>query len=73
MPKYSISALCPGCGRRHAMGIVAEILGTPPTEQTIAETFQGKSIPPRLKILINEKIQSPVTRSTFSQRRCEEL
>jgi len=67
MPKYSITAYCDQCKRPHTMGIIVEIPNGPTETKSIADTFKGQDIPHKLKTLLNEKIQCPITQTVFMQ------
>lgn len=48
MPRYDIHVRCNQCGGIHPMRIRIHLDDGPVDKQSIAETFQGKAVPPQV-------------------------
>lgn len=67
MLRYSIFVLCKECGGVHRTGFSLTLAEVIRGLQSIAETYNGKPVPPLLRLLIGMPVSCPGTGKSFVQ------
>jgi hypothetical protein len=68
VPQYEIYVLCTECGVEHPMRVRIYLQDGPATKQSIAEIFQGTSVPPQVSAIQGHKTLCLKTGRTFIQQ-----
>lgn len=73
MPHYEISVHCDECGGEHPTRVRIYLKDGPVEKQSIAETFQGTSVPPQVSAIQEHKTLCLKTGKMFGQQNYEQI
>lgn len=68
MATYSVHFFCNECSEVHPLGITISLDDGPAKEGSINDTYQGKTLPPEIATLTNNKTICPKTGKITSQK-----
>jgi hypothetical protein len=68
MPQYTPFVFCNECGIPHAAPIQINLAEQIAPEQSIANVYDGRELPPQLLNLTNNMFQCPNTRKMYVQK-----